>query len=145
VNPPAAEDFPPLAPVCSFVLPPDPFEASEETRGRDVHALLDQIELPCFQESQEAWEEEEELEAGEEAPSQASRAASGQAAPAPLSRLDELRRELATLSEQANEAYLLRLRSTYGTWEYEERSRRMQTLRENQQRVRTLLYWLEEG
>jgi hypothetical protein len=111
VSQPAAGDGPPLAPACS----PTPLETRAPVR--DVHALLDQIELPYFQTSQEAEEG--------------------------VCR-DELRRQLDELIEQANEVYLLRVHSTYGTREYAERSQRLQELRVDQQRVRALLNPLEE-
>ncbi|HEY7124589.1 MAG TPA: hypothetical protein VH540_11605, partial [Ktedonobacterales bacterium] len=140
-------NFPPLGPVMSSAPPPpDPFEASEKRSARGIHAQLDQIELPYFQENQrEVVEVVEVVEVcgGEEAQETPAKAAEEKDEPAPPSPLEELRCRLAALTKQAGDTYSLMTSSAYGTIQREECKRQLKTIREDQQRIRALMHRLQ--
>jgi hypothetical protein len=142
VSPPAAtEAVPSPGPMC----PPAPPEASAPARCSNVHALLDQIELPCYQESpreeeeeerEAAWEEEAD-EAGEEGPPEPEKEASPEEA-ARRRRLAELRRQLAELNWQANDTYLL-MRSSTDPTRREEHKQQLQSIYAQRIKIHALI------
>lgn len=141
-QPAAAATFSPPGPMC----PPAPPEESAPARFSNVHALLDQIELPCYQESQReedeepeaAWEEEAQ-EAAEESPPDTKKEESAEAEEAARrSRLAELRRQLDDLKRQASDASSLMISSTDKA-RREEHKQRLQSIYVAQSKIRALL------
>jgi hypothetical protein len=139
-------EIPPVPPACQ----PAPQASAARLKPIPIHAVLDQMELPCVQEQtavdeEDEPEEEREQESGaaagdeEEAASETKEEESSQEASDLRGQRDELRRLLAALDREASDVYCLMYGSTYGTSEYEARKQRLHKIRADQQGIRAIL------